>query len=109
MTNTIRPHRIARRREGVLIEWEAPGAGPGHSYLYDARTLRLACRCAACVEEMSGRPILEPGSIPDDVWPVSIALVGAYGLRIDWSDGHGTGIYTFEHLLRDCGCERCRG
>ena len=31
--------------------------------------------------------------------PLSLELVGAYGLRVNWSDGHGTGIYTFERLL----------
>jgi len=37
-----------------------------------------------------------------------VALVGTYGLRVQWSDGHGTGIYTFERLLATCPCERCR-
>lgn len=56
---------------------------------------------------MSGRPLLDPGTIPESVRPLSVALVGGYGIRIGWSDGHGTGIYTFERLLRDCGCPRC--
>lgn len=88
------PHAITRRDEGLLIEWQA---GEAEAF-YSARRLRLACPCAGCVEEMSGRPLLDPGSVPGDVRPVSIALVGAYGLRINWSDGHGTGIYTFEQL-----------
>jgi len=25
-------------------------------------------------------------------------LVGNYALRIDWSDDHGSGIYSFEYL-----------
>ena len=76
--------------------------------LYPARALRLACGCAACVEEMSGRPILDPARVPDDILPRSVALVGTYGLRVQWSDGHGTGIYTFERLLATCPCKRCR-
>jgi DUF971 family protein len=36
-----------------------------------------------------------------------VALVGTYGIRIRWSDGHGTGIYTFEILRALCGCPRC--
>jgi DUF971 family protein len=59
------------------------------------------------VEEMSGRPILDPRSVPPDIRPVSLALVGAYGLRVQWSDGHSTGIYTFERLLRSCPCPQC--
>jgi len=70
--------------------------------------LRLACPCAACVEEMTGRRMLEPGAIPAGIRPEALALVGAYGLRIRWSDGHDTGIYTFELLRALCGCPRCR-
>jgi ATP-binding protein involved in chromosome partitioning len=58
---------------------------------------------------MSGRALLDPVSIPGDVRPVSLALVGAYGLLVQWSDGHGTGIYTFQRLLSSCPCEACRG
>jgi ATP-binding protein involved in chromosome partitioning len=88
------PYAITRRDDGLLIEW-SEGAVPA---FYPARPLRLACPCAACVEEMSGRPLLDPATVPQDVRPVSVALVGAYGIRVTWSDGHGTGIYTFERL-----------
>lgn len=99
------PYAINRRDDGLLVEWDAAG----HSFLYPARDLRLACPCAACVEEMSGRPLLDPASVPSDIRPVSVALVGSYGIRVVWSDGHGTGIYTFDRLLRTCGCARCAG
>ncbi|HYC32693.1 MAG TPA: DUF971 domain-containing protein [Gemmatimonadales bacterium] len=88
------PYAITRRDDGILIEWNE-GAAPA---LFPARTLRLACPCAACVEEMSGRPLLDPATVPADIRPVSIALVGTYGLKVTWSDGHGTGIYTFQRL-----------
>lgn len=47
---------------------------------------------------MSGRALLDPMVVPPDVRPVHLVLVGTYGLRIHWSDGHATGIYTFEFL-----------
>lgn len=97
------PYAINRRDDGLFIEWDE---GTHHGF-YPARALRLACPCAACVEEMSGRPLLDPVTVPPDIRPESLALVGAYGLRIQWSDGHGTGIYTYEQLLRLCPCERC--
>jgi ATP-binding protein involved in chromosome partitioning len=100
---TAIPHAITRQDDGLLIEWDQRG----HVGFYPARSLRLACPCAACIEEMSGRPLLDPARVPLDVRPASIHLVGAYGLRIDWSDGHGTGIYTFGHLQRICACPRC--
>ena len=105
MPSFAMPYAVNRRDDGLLVEWDAEG----HEYLYAAHSLRLACGCAACVEEMSGRPLLDPASVPADVRPVSIALVGTYGLRVTWSDGHGTGIYTFERLLAACGCAQCAG
>ena len=103
MSNPV-PHAINRRDDGILIEWDAAG----HEAWFPARALRLACPCAACVDEMSGRLLLDPASIPRDVRPVSLALVGAYGLKVQWSDGHGTGIHTFQRLLSSCPCETCR-
>ena len=97
------PHAIERRDDGVLIEWNAE-----HRALYPARELRVACPCASCVDEMSGREILNPATVPPDIRPLSLALVGAYGLRVQWSDGHGTGIYTFQQLLAACPCADCR-
>ncbi|HET6577813.1 MAG TPA: DUF971 domain-containing protein [Gemmatimonadales bacterium] len=102
MPNPI-PYAINRRDDGLLIEWD----NAGHQALYPARDLRLACPCAACVEEASGRPLLDPATVPADIRPLSVALVGTYGLRVQWSDRHGTGIYTFERLLAACPCERC--
>jgi DUF971 family protein len=96
------PHAIERRDDGILFEWSAE-----HRALYPARALRLACPCAGCVDEMSGRAILSPASVPPDVRPLALALVGAYGLKVQWSDGHGTGIYTFQRLLASCPCARC--
>jgi ATP-binding protein involved in chromosome partitioning len=98
------PFAINRRDDGVLIEWDQSG----HQGFFPARDLRLACPCAACIEEMTGRPILDPATVPAEVRPLALALVGAYGLKISWSDGHGTGIYTFDRLLQACPCPRCR-
>lgn len=98
-----RPRAITRQDDGLLVEW----AEPGHQWLYPARMLRLACPCAMCVDEFSGRPLLDPARIAESVRPEQVALVGTYGIRIRWSDGHGTGIYTFEILRALCGCPRC--
>lgn len=105
VTAPLAPHAINRTDAGLTLEWDQAG----HEGFYPARALRLACPCAGCVEEMSGRPLLDPARVPADVRPLSVALVGAYGLRVNWSDGHGTGIYTFERLRAICPCPRCRG
>ena len=38
---------------------------------------------------------------------LAVQEVGAYAVRIDWSDGHNTGIYSFRHLRKICPCESC--
>jgi ATP-binding protein involved in chromosome partitioning len=98
------PYAVTREDAGVRIEWKAGT----HEGFFPARALRLACPCAACVEEMTGRPVLNPATVPEDVHPLRLALVGAYGIRIEWSDGHGTGIFTFDRLLASCPCATCQ-
>lgn len=89
-------------RSTITIVWEDE-----HRSVYPARALRLACRCAACVEEMSGQPLLDPQTVPERVQARAIRIVGQYAINIDWSDGHTTGIYRFADLRRDCPCESC--
>ncbi|MEN8375571.1 MAG: DUF971 domain-containing protein [Gemmatimonadota bacterium] len=79
----------------------------GHASEYTPRLLRLECRCAGCVEEMTGRALLDPGRIPADIYPLEISYVGNYALRFHWSDGHRTGIYPYELLRTLCPCDVC--
>ena len=99
----IRPFRAVMMGPLELrVEWQ-----DGHQSSYPVRTIRLNCRCANCVEELTGRPLLREDDIPADVRPVKISPVGRYAVQIAWTDGHDTGIYTFEHLRALCPC--CRG
>ena len=77
----------------LSILWE-----DGHQDDFDVRDLRLACHCALCVEEMSGRKLLDPKTIRPDVRPQQIVSIGNYAIRFDWTDGHSTGIYSFKYL-----------
>lgn len=65
---------------------------------YKVRNLRLACPCANCVDELTGEKRLDPKTVPEDVHPIDIKSVGNYAISIRWSDGHDTGIYSYEKL-----------
>ena len=98
------PKEISRSgQHDVKILWN-----DGHESVLAARPLRLACPCAACVEEMTGRALLRPEGVSEGVHPAAIQLVGRYGIQITWSDGHSTGIYTFQQLRALCACSECR-
>lgn len=99
------PYVIERLEDGraIRIQWEEQG----HVATYGGRDLRLACGCAACVEEGSGEPILDPAAVPDDVRALAVRLVGQYAVHFSWSDGHSTGIYPYERLLEMCPCDAC--
>jgi len=67
---------------------------------FDVVTLRRKCPCAVCIDEWTRKELLKPEDIPESVRPVRIDSVGTYALKIAFSDGHSTGIYTFQ-MLRD--------
>lgn len=102
MSQPAVPERIHRGDREITVTWDAT-----HVSVYPARTLRLACHCASCRDEFTARELLDPSSVPADVRPIELSLVGNYAIKIRWSDGHDTGIYTYEHLLSLCPCERC--
>lgn len=62
------------------------------------KELRAACPCAGCVDELTGVRILDVEAIPVDIAPETIELCGNYALKIKWSDGHSTGLYTWRRL-----------
>ena len=53
-----------------------------------AAAIRKSCKCALCVEEMTGRPLLNPASVASDIRPLRMAPIGRYAMSFDWSDGH---------------------
>ena len=88
--------------QGMRIAWE-----DGHESVYENVALRYACACAMCVDEISGVRRLQRQHIPADIRPTGIELVGNYAVQLTWSDGHATGIYTFERLRNLCPCALC--
>ena len=91
----------------------------GHRSHYDFAFLRELCPCAMCNDERRketghGGAALEPFARlgAADVQAETRARarprpVGNYALQIDFTDGHDTGIYSYEYLRTICPCEEC--
>lgn len=60
--------------------------------------LRRRCSCAACRDEHTGAPILDPKTVADDIEPTSIRAMGNYAVAIEWSDGHTSSIYPYDKI-----------
>ena len=44
--------------------------------------------CFVPLQEMTGRPILDPASVPETIEPMLLEPVGNYALGVTWTDGH---------------------
>ena len=88
----------------LMIEWS-----DGHESYYVGPVLRGLCPCATCQDEDTGQRLILPIHIPDSLEFKKIDLVGQYALQFEWSDGHQTGIYSFDRLRELCRCKECTG
>lgn len=94
--------------EGVTIVWQ-----DGHTSRYTISELRAACPCATCQDLHGEGRKPEPPSNPLHLYqPAATRLlevkpVGRYALNFRFSDGHDTGIFTWEYLRGLCPCDDC--
>lgn len=86
----------------ITVWWE-----DGHTSLFTTKYLRSECTCAGCVSEITGKRILDPDSVPDDITVLSAEHVGRYGIKFVFSDYHDDGIYTWTRLREICLCDEC--
>lgn len=93
------PLRIERlpAEQALLIAWP-----DGLEQQLGLVALRGECRCARCVDEITGERILDLDGIDPEIAIRDLNLVGNYALKIGWSDGHNTGLYTWPHLRELC-------
>ncbi len=60
--------------------------------------LRLKCKCAGCVDEITGEEILNKQKVPLDIVPAKAPTpCGNYAVEIKWTDGHES-IYAHEYI-----------
>ena len=79
----------------ITISWS-----DGGETVYHAPELRRSCPCAGCVNEWTGEKVLDASTISDDLTISTISIVGRYALNFRFSDGHDTGIFSFQYLRK---------
>jgi DUF971 family protein len=69
--------------------------------VFPVAELRAACPCAGCrgQRERGQQAWPQPGQ-PAVISVVDAELTGAWGISLRWSDGHDTGIYSWDVLRR---------
>jgi len=90
-----RPTQLSVEGSDLALQWD-----DGSSHRLPLVLLRSRCPCAGCVDEWTGRRLLNVTTIRPDVHPVGMEPVGRYAVQFDWSDGHRTGIYSWDLLRR---------
>lgn len=90
--------KLIRAERRVEIAWPIGEEGGDEIQSIGARQLRCSCRCASCVDEVTGRKILDDAIVPEDIAIDGAEAIGAYALKFRFSDGHQDGLFTYEHL-----------
>jgi DUF971 family protein len=108
MTAQTTPIRLNLKKDEKLeIDWS-----DGLKSVYSITYLRTMCPCAQCRMVREGtnphdispgekrKPLLTilPGNYAAPITIVNAHRVGNYAIQFDWSDEHGSGIYSFQYL-----------
>jgi len=109
------PEHIAiSKSKGIKIDWK-----DGHHSDYPLGYLRDECPCASCTGAHGTEPQktnYAGEAASKELFPMykptlkmlSVEEVGSYAIKVSWSDGHNTGIYSFDHFRRICPCDECK-
>jgi DUF971 family protein len=108
LPHTDPEHIAISKSKGIKIDWK-----DGHHSEYGVTYLRDKCPCASCTGAHGTPPRQPESDNPFQMYkPVlkmlGVEPVGAYAIRINWSDGHSSGIYSYDHFRNICPCTSCR-
>lgn len=95
--NKIPPKRVRLDRYHALhVTWRDDTENE-----FPVAYLRAKCPCASCREaraDTNPLRILSDDMLETEVYVAQMTPVGRYALNFEFSDGHATGIYSFEYL-----------
>ena len=91
-----------RSQRTLIINWS-----DGRECRYSFAGLRAVCPCVECKgghAQMGGPPDMAAyhQAQDADLTLEQVQPVGSYALQFFWSDGHSTGLYTWEYLRQLC-------
>lgn len=95
------PEHIAiSKSKGIAIDWK-----DGAKSEYSVEYLRDHCPCASCTGAYGTAPRPKASENPLKLFTPKMKIetveaIGNYAIRIVWSDGHSTGIYSYSHLRK---------
>ena len=112
MSLSTDPEHIAiSKSKGIKIDWKD---GHHSEYGLDVPARQVPLRRPAPARTARRRaPSRSAPAIPFQMYKPTLKMlgvepVGNYAIRINWSDGHNTGIYSYEHFREICPCEECK-
>lgn len=88
--------KVKIKEQRLIVDWNDDTRSE-----YSLAVLRRHCPCASCRTERAEQddnPLKVLKSDPSGVHVIDARLVGKYGIRFHWSDGHNTGIFDFRFL-----------
>lgn len=91
------PHPVdakLTRPDLLSITWS-----DGRELVYPTPFLRGQCPCAECVDEWTGVIRIQESQFPH-VTLKTLRQVGQYAFNIHFSDNHGSGIFTYDRLVK---------
>lgn len=91
-------HLHLDRKKGLTVTW-----ADGQTSRFPVAHLRRwspSAEARSARQELSSNPlaVVQAGPSPDDLEAVTIEPVGTYAVRIEFSDGHRTGLYSWDWL-----------
>ena len=102
----FKPRNIAVAVRELALAW-----ADGHESYLPFDELRGGCPCSLCRGQREAPPDplrIVKAPARGQIQIRKLVPVGAYAVQIVWSDGHDTGIYSFETLRKACSCPTCR-
>lgn len=84
---------IAPDQQSLTVTWD-----DGHIATLSGQRLRQSCPCAECVEEFTGKRVLDQTQVPPQMKILEASPVGNYALTFVFADAHRTGIFNWAYL-----------